>query len=88
MATICANGGAREVWRHSVNRSRAIICTNGRLLVNPGGSDGWHRAKSLTIDDLRADPRWERDETRQARAIVTRTTRLAAANKIPVRGER
>lgn len=45
MATLKANGGAVRFYRHP-NGSRIAVCANGRVLVNPGGNNGWKRSRT------------------------------------------
>jgi hypothetical protein len=45
MATLKANGGAVRFYVHPANGSRIAICENGRVLINPGGKNGWKRSR-------------------------------------------
>jgi hypothetical protein len=45
MATLKANGGAVRMYVHPANGSRLAVCANGRVLINPGGKDGWKRSR-------------------------------------------
>jgi hypothetical protein len=74
MATMSANGGAERFWRNVRNGSRMALCRNGRLLINPGGHDGWKRS-NMEREDLTEDRGWVPDDSAAAKAAITRTRR-------------
>lgn len=45
MATLKANGGAIRWYVHPGNGSRLVVCANARVLINPGGGNGWKRSR-------------------------------------------
>jgi hypothetical protein len=73
MATISANGGASQFWRHAGTGSRAVLCRNGKILINPGGNNGWKRTL-MTVAGLRDDRGWIALDDASSRAAVSRTT--------------
>ena len=45
MTTLKANGGAVRFYLHPANGSRLAVCANARVLINPGGKNGWKRSR-------------------------------------------
>lgn len=76
MASISANGGADRYWRHQSTGSRAVLCRNGKVLVNPGGASSWRHTPDLTLETL-AERGWQPLDDATSRASVTRTTAAA-----------
>jgi hypothetical protein len=74
MATMKANGGAERFWRDVRTGSRMVLCRNGRLLINPGGHDGWKRT-TIAREALTERSGWVPDDSAAAKAAITRTTR-------------
>jgi hypothetical protein len=77
MATISANGGAERCWRNVRNGSRMVLCRNGRLLINPGGHDGWKRSE-VGLEALTKARGWAPDDSATARRVIAMTTTKAA----------
>jgi hypothetical protein len=57
MATLKANGGAVRFYRYPANGTRLAVCANGRVLINPGGANGWKRSRLAAADIASLDTR-------------------------------
>ncbi|MBO0738445.1 MAG: hypothetical protein J2P48_18035 [Alphaproteobacteria bacterium] len=76
MTTLSGNGGARQLWRNTSNRSRLALCRNGKMLKQPAPGERW-RFTILRSEDIAGDPAWRSETTTVASAGITRTTRQA-----------
>jgi hypothetical protein len=78
MATMKANGGAVKMFRHKSTGTRYALCANGKLLVNPGGHDGWHVSLRSVADMERL---CEVDTSRAAKVTLSRSRADAYAHE-------
>jgi len=78
MATMKANGGAIRMYRHKSMGTRYALCANGKLLVNPGGHDGWHVSARDVADVERI---CEVDQSPAAKITMHRTQADAHAHE-------
>ena len=76
MTTLSGNGGARQYWRSTSDRSRLALCRNGKMLKQPAPGGRW-RFTILRSEDIAGDPAWRSEPTTVASAGITRTTREA-----------
>ena len=73
--SIKANGGAVRYWRNVGDGVRAVLCSNGKILLYMRSR--WRESEFLDAKSLDGSEFWKSDTRPSLSAAITRTSRAA-----------